>query len=458
LGGHQQPIENGIDCYKKQFTYSNDPFNLLLTEKEDNGKEIENLYVSGTDLLSAKYIKDRGAIKFRQFFFYDGNSTLLKVIKDDGSTRSCDDFTDISQRLITHCIPQQRRRPYGLPERIEQLYWDSSRGCEVLLKRIDCEYTAEGRRCLEHHFDANGQHCYTLSWQYDAHGNVKEEINALGHRILRNYDENDNLIVEQGPGLNESTEYSYDRANRLISLKKHADGQCLVTQHRYDYRGSRTATIDHFGETTHFHYDALGRLFKTEHPPILHTEDWILSPTSEITYDFENRPIEINDSKGKTTITYNARGKPVTKTQPDGTVERLVYQLDGSLAKTIAPSGVETRYTRDFLGRILEEETYDASGQFISRQSFAYQGSNLLSKIDVEGCVTTYAYDGAGRLISETCGSSYKTVEYDSLGRPAKVKQWYGNSPDEITVKTLRYDFLNQVREERLEDSAENVL
>ena len=60
------------------------PFNLLKTEEEDNGKGILYEYVPGSDLVSAKYVTENGQIKLRQFYDYDSNSTLIKLVKDDG--------------------------------------------------------------------------------------------------------------------------------------------------------------------------------------------------------------------------------------------------------------------------------------------------------------------------------------------------------------------------------------
>ena len=55
-------------------------------EAEDNGKIILYAYKPETDLVTAKYLFDKSDLKFRQFFFYDDNGSLEKIVKDDGNT------------------------------------------------------------------------------------------------------------------------------------------------------------------------------------------------------------------------------------------------------------------------------------------------------------------------------------------------------------------------------------
>lgn len=452
----QIPRKNKCEYYQKEFTYSNDAYNHLLTEKEDNGKEIEYTYDSHTQQVSAKYIKDKGDIQLRQFFFYDPQTaSLIKVIKDDGSHRNPEKLNNVKERIIT-TLTLNDHFPFGLPKIIEEKYLDSNE--EHLLKRVKCRYDSKGHLCRQDHFDANACLCYSLFWTYDSHGNVTEEINALGHKIIKHYDDHDHLIREEGPRQNDTTEYEYDFAGRLIQIKRHADGKSLVTIHRYDLRNQRIATIDSFGQTKEYEYDEFNRLIKTTYPPIQLTEDWIFTPKEEIlAYDINNRPIKTKDAGGfETSLTYNARGKPITKTYPDGTTEHFEYDKEGTLAKSIAANGTSTVYKRDYLGRVIQEEIFDAHS--LSLRTFTYKGSKLISKVDPEGNSTTYSYDGAGRLISETCGKISKTYAYDALNRVSKVIQFFGINPQDLSVQAFTYDNLNQVTEERLEDAFGNIL
>jgi len=60
-------------------------------------------------------------------------------------------------------------------------------------------------------------------------GNVIRETNALGQVINRKYDQNRNLIYEQGPRSDIHKEFTYDYANRLIKEEDvHLDGTRLA--------------------------------------------------------------------------------------------------------------------------------------------------------------------------------------------------------------------------------------
>ena len=72
LNEDQIPQKNGCEFYQKHFTYTDDQFNHLLTEKEDSGKEIEYTYDSMTNQVSAIYIKDRE-------IFNSGNSSFMTL-------------------------------------------------------------------------------------------------------------------------------------------------------------------------------------------------------------------------------------------------------------------------------------------------------------------------------------------------------------------------------------------
>ena len=455
LNENKQPIENGIECYKKTFSYSNDSFNLLTSELEENGKRIDYEYLPETDLISAKYLIEGETIRARQFFFYDADKIVIKVIKDDGNSRKHSHLNGVTNRTITHFVPR-KAPPFGLPEQMTETYWDTNLNKEVQLSRVVCEYTSEGYLSWQRHFDANDNHSYDLFWEYDAHGNITREINAVRQEIKRCYDENDNLITEERPL--ERFEYQYDYANRLTQIIRRADGQTFVTEHRYDSMGNRIATIDSYGQQTHYFYDPFNRLIKTEYPPLLTTEG-IISSIAEVAYDIHHHPILITQPDGlKKEITYNARGKPILKKNPDGTEERFEYYPNGSLAKSVATNGTYTLYKRDFQNRVISEEIYAHNHHPLQSQTYRYVGAQLIEKIDAEGSSTFFGYDGAARLISETCGKFHKTFSYDSLGNVARITEWYGDHLEETRTQTMIYDSLKRVIEEHLEDSAGNRL
>lgn len=300
---HHWPKGNGVEGYKKTFTYSDDNLNLLLIESEDNGKSIVYEYLKGTNLVISKYLMHQGIVYLRQFYEYDQNTSLTKIIKDDGSQLSPYDLTGVTERHITYLFPHQISPFVGLPARINEMYFDLTTGQEKLLKSVVCHYSLDRKLIQQDHYDSQGALRYSLTWDWDAHGNLIKETNALGQIIIRKYDENNNLIWQQGPSFDYVITHEYDYANRCIATREdHAYG-LYVTHYRYDLVGNRIATIDRFGQETQFVYDDLNRLVQTIYPYVLDENGYPIQPTEGIVYDIHNNPVTTIDRKGQTTHT-----------------------------------------------------------------------------------------------------------------------------------------------------------
>lgn len=453
LNAHQKPIRSSSDCYEKRFAYSHDGFNLLKSEEEDNGKGISYEYYPETDLVAAKYVKENGTIRLRQFFYYDANATLIKLIKDDGCEKEENKWNGISERQVTYISPR-KVPPLGLPECIEHKYFDRETGSEKLLKKIYYHYSQEGYLLQQDHYDANNQLRYSLYWNHDAHGNIIREVNALGHEITKDYDANDNLIRERGPRSGDCKEYTYDFANRLISVKTEGDGKSWSIYYKYDLVGNRIAEIDRYGNETQYEYDDFNRLTRTLYPAI---DGLPHRPCTKTLYDCLDRPILETNARGfSTEKTYNVRGKEISILYPDGQLERFEYHLDGTLAKKVASNGTITLFTYDCFGRLRVEKAYSMSGQFLYETQNTYNSFHKISSTDGEGVITYFDYDGAGRLIQTRCLDKIEIYEYDTLGRLAKKKELFDSG--RMKVNCTEYDFLDRIIEERIEDEQGHIL
>lgn len=450
LNSRHFPIANGCEYEQQTYGYTEDGLNLLAWEKASHGKMIVYFYKPQTDLLQAKFTCYQDRIYLREFYTYDSNAILIQKIVDDGSTVEENDLTGVTERRLTYITPVL---PLGLPEKLEEKYLDLSTGKEISLKTIRSTYTLQGRLSQQDYFDSNGVFCYSLFWEYDAHGNVTKEVNALGHTLIRSYDVHNNLVFEQGPRLDFHKTYLYDFSNRLIKEEEiHATGLHYETSHAYDYMGNRTWTRDRYGHETTYEYDEWGRKVLTTFPAVLDETGVFYHPQERIVYDILDRPIcKINAKEAATKATYNIRGQPLTIVYPDDTSEQFVYNLQGELTCKRSKDGTISRYTRDFLGRSIREETSSLEGDLLKWTDFTYSGFRLLSSTDSSGLITTYAYDGAGRLISTIKGELQTTQEYDSLGRVAIVKEWFDPHPQDFRLYKRTYDFLDRLIEESIE-------
>ena len=449
-----QAKKNGAEFYKKTFTYSDDELNLLLEENEANGRTTQYAYYSKTDLIYSKFLLNHDQICAREFYDYDENNALTRVICDNGTQKDKNNLSDISERRITYYYPR-KIAPVGLPERIDEMVLDLATGQELLLKRKLQTFSIEGKMTKQEVFDASGNYCYTLEWQYDPHGNLIWERNALGEEIHKKYDANDNLIFEQGPSFETSTTYTYDFSNRCICEEKtHINGERFVTHYRYNLAGNRISQIDRYGHETLYQYDELNRIIATIYPK---TAEETAPTRTKISYDCLGHRIEEVDGRGLVTQkTYNSRGAVTSILHPDGQLERFEYFLDGKLAKKIASNGSETRFEIDCFGRILSEKGYSQNGEFLYETHETYDKLHKVSTTDATGLITTHSYDIAGRLVQTICQDKVIHYEYDLLGRISKKKEPFDEN--QIKVTCTEYDFLDRVIEERIENENGTLL
>ena len=260
--------------------------------------------------------------------------------------------------------------------------WDKK-----LLSAEEFEYDKEGHPIEKRVYDANNCLLYTLFWEYDAHGNVLLETNALGERIKRSYDANDNLISEKGPSPKFHLKNEYDHSNRLTKQKKVADdGQVFVTKYEYNYTHQRTKKIDLFGNETLYEYDDFGRLIRTQFPSVANENGEIVSHIASQEYNIAGHLIKSVDSQGRVIKKeLNIRGQPIKIIYPDKTCEMFTYRLDGKLKSKTEKNGSKTIYTIDPIGRMTEENFYSPQGELLKTTTHEYDSFHLLKTVDPEG-------------------------------------------------------------------------
>ena len=220
------------------------------------------------------------------------------------------------------------------------------------------------------------------------------------------------VIQTSSPNTANTTAYGYDPLGNLASLtdanshstqnvfdvfsditgKTLPDGS-LQESRTYDASGNLTQLTHFSGKTTTYAYDALNRLTTRTPDPAL-----VAEPVVSYTYTPTNKRATMTDGSGTTTYTYDPLDRLTTKATPEGT---LFYGYDG-------------------VGNLASISSNHANGISVS---LAYDPLNRLStvvdnRLPSGANTTTYAYDPANNVVTETAPNGLQTTfSYDLQNR-----------------------------------------
>jgi len=255
--------------------------------------------------------------------------------------------------------------------------------------------------------NASGTPIRTTSFSYDSAGNLRTKT-----------------VTDPASGATRTWAYTYDSYGRVLT----ADGP------RADVSDSTTYT--HYTCTTGSQCGQLDTV-----------TDALGHVTTYNTYDTDGRPLTITDPNGTvTTLTYDARGNLKSRTVgseitsftyystglleqltlPDGS--SLSYAYDDAHRLTQVSDGLGNKivYTLDAMGNRTAENGYDPSGtlhrihtRVINTLNELYQEVNAASTSAV---TTTFGYDNDGNPTSIQAPLSRNTSEnYDALNRVSSI-------------------------------------
>lgn len=431
----------GSECYEKTFTYSSD--NLLLSQREQNGLTIQYAYLPKTDLLLAKYTCNKDKIYSRQFFEYDEDHILIKEITDNGTSLDKNDLSCVTQRLTKIFAPKKHQPALGFPETIAEYFWNPLTGQDELLLKTKLDYSPSCQILRKDLYEADDKLSFSFYFEYDKDGNLVKETNELGEASYYQYDAKGQRIYEKKAGASTYTISTYDPAGRLTRSDLHdAERNVFSTHYHYDTLGNLLQTILPNGNTLQCIYDPLGRKIQEKHTSFHDGNSSLIA----FTYDASGNIAQVTNALGETTsFQYNFYKKPTEIRKPDGSTISHIYNLDGTLQKTILEDNSYLLYTYDFLGRMLTKEIYSSQGSLLAREEWQYNAFHLVSHKDPKELITFFTYDAAGRKIAETQEERRIHFTYDSLGRVRS------SNTDTSSLITL-YDIAGRVIEERHED------
>ncbi|WP_175875910.1 LysM peptidoglycan-binding domain-containing protein [Burkholderia sp. BCC0097] len=252
---------------------------------------------------------------------------------------------------------------------------------------------------------------------YDADGRLRFTVDAAGAVTELTYDASNNVVRKTAyagfinPAEGESQDAIRTALSRIDAQVQAGD---RVTRMVYDVKHRLVATIDAAGYVTRNTYNATDQLVDTKSyaTPYMGTDNPNYATFTDLLNTWDAQGAQ-NTSR-ETRWFYDDANRPLYTVDAEGYVTENQYDNAGRLAKTI-------RYARAHPEAASYKKTYD--------MWLAFRSETL-----DQAAVTSYRYDGAGRLIETTNALGVKTsYTLDALGRAVDTTVAAGTSDASTT-------------------------
>jgi len=439
------------------FTYAANNVDMTLHVGSDSGQVVSN-YFNGYHQVLASY----DALNQETVYTYDGTTRQLSSISRPTSLTTTNIYNGNNRLEKTIDLQINRTNSYT---------WYSSGDLE--------SHTSERSLSVTNYWD--GLHRLlatkypdgtTVSNFYTVGSTKLLDLTAtkdrLGYWTYFGYDALRRKVAETNAN-GVVTRYGYCDCSGIGAVTNAwSTAAEFVTQFQYDYQGNRIytfypdATITNWFDSLQrryltadawgsraFYYDNLNRLTNTSNA---------YGTEQNTIFDVEDQPLYVTDANGvSVTNTYDALHRLLTRTYPDGGVEKFGYSARGLVTYT-NQLNKETYYVYDEAMRKTWET--NANNEIIRYTNNA--AGDLLSLTDGKNQTTKWNYDEYGRVTNKVdqVGAEILRYKYDPDSRltnrwsAAKTNTYYAydpvgnltniNYPASTDVK-FQYDPLNRV-------------
>jgi YD repeat-containing protein len=365
--------------------------------------------------------------------YYDRLGRVIQTIDAGGANRSStyDAFSRI--RTQTNALGQLTEYWYNRTDRSQTVR--TPEGIKFITTHTrhgQTDRVITGRRAGPE----EDQTPYTTFYEYDHDGNLTGT--SKGQITTSQVFDSANRVETTRDANGNEVHYSYDAANRVLSVTVDPTGLQLTTSYRYDAKGQAVWTQDPNGVWTQTQYNLRGEVTAVTVDPI-RGPDWL-----EGQADDNAAGLALT-----TTYTYDGVGNQVDVTDPAGTLTLYSYDILGRrVTEQLDPNGlnITRHYTYDVHNNVVASTD---DNQDVTR--YAYDSNNRLTfTIDGAGGISRNEYDDEGRLTRST--HYVEAIPPATLaGLPLQVssddiQQYIVTTPGRDAIQANRYDRDNRLR------------
>ncbi len=385
-------------------------------------------------------------------YVYDNDNNVIKTIYADGTTTESSYDKDNRETSYTDQAGQTTNYQYDASDHVTAVILpavpDPQNGGKLTRPEYDYTYDVYGDVLTKR--DPLG---HVTTYTYDAFGRQFSETTPDGETASMTYTAT-GLVASQTDFKGQVTTTSYDALSRPISEGLYASAAAVAAgnpsatiQTTYNSLDKPTSVTDSRSGTIQFGYDTAGRVTSITTPE--GTLSYSYDPTTgrltetstantDVKYAYDSSAylstITTDMLNGQTlstpmvaTYTHNDAGDTTSITEPNGVTTTYTYDV---LQRVVGIKETDTAghliasdsYTLDALGHRVADDAYQLQADGVLDEvkvSWTYDALSRLvqeASVDVTGerpdltYTTTYSYDLAGNILTQTTTNSAGTV------------------------------------------------
>lgn len=270
----------------------------------------------------------------------------------------------------------------------------------------------------------------TSTYEYDAVGNIVQQVDEVGNKQQFFYDLEGNCI-KQVDVEGTTTQFTYTKRNQIQTITNHYGGVITYTYYPgglvesiiqadqtkityfYNEMNQIKSIVDAVGNETKYEYDLIGNIVKEIKPN---------NDTFLYSYDYKRNVTSYVTPNGETTfINYDQFNNITSVTDALGNAMEYSYDIMNNLTQVVERNSENTK--------ILYKYAYNPIGQ-------------VTQILNNDGTIETQSYDKYGKLLDKTLRDQSKTqLLYDENEKLCKVLQSDGKT------YIYKYNQNNQIEE-----------